>query len=213
MNSPTKASHRECSQATDEERREKLQRLVLCREKLSPEDAELLDEIFPDIFEGHYKLVWNYLRYRGLPEHDAEDLLQETFVLLHLHILDVGFPDNMVSILHSISEGKVVNYLRGKRRAPMSLGLPSSRSEKPTSGPDIDRALDLREFAERILPQLSPEHRAVIEKLVLHGLSYSDAAETLNIPEGTLRSRLMAAKRALAELAEPLLPPSQRGRR
>jgi DNA-directed RNA polymerase specialized sigma24 family protein len=53
----------------------------------------------------------------------------------------------------------------------------------------------------------------VIEELVLQGLSYRDAAEVLNIPEGTLRSRLIAAKRALVELAEPLLPRSQRGPR
>jgi RNA polymerase sigma-70 factor (ECF subfamily) len=213
MNSPRKASRRGRSQATDKERREKLQRLSLCREKLSPEEAELLHEVFPDLFDAYCKPVWDYIRRRGLPSHDAEDLLQETFVLLHEHILDEGFPDSLIAMLISIADGKVVNYLRGKRRAPMSLGLPSSRSEKPTSGVDIDRALDLRGVAEQILPQLSPQHREVIEKLVLHGLSYRDAAEVLNIPEGTLRSRLIAAKRALAELAEPLLPPSQRGRR
>ena len=95
----------------------------------------------------------------------------------------------------------------------MSLGLPSSRSEKPPSGADIDRVLDLRGLAEQIVPQLSQEHREVIEKLVLHGLSYREAADVLNIPEGTLRSRLIAAKRALVVLAEPLLPASQRGPR
>jgi RNA polymerase sigma-70 factor, ECF subfamily len=61
------------------------------------------------------------------------------------------------------------------------------------------------------LPQLSPEHREVIEKVILQGLSYRDAAEALNIPDGTLRTRLIAAKRVLADLVKARLPPSQRG--
>ena len=213
MNSPSKATRERCPQATDKERQEKLQRLVLCREKLSPEDAELFREIFPDLFKAHSRSVWNYLCNRGLLKHEAEDLLQETFVLLHERILDKGFPDELMAMLHSIADGKIRNYRRGQRRDPVSLRVVSSRSQPPMSGLDIDRALDLRELAEQILPQLSPTHREVIEKLVIQGLSYRDAAEALNIPEGTLRTRLIAAKRTLAELAEPLLPPSQRGPR
>lgn len=207
------ASRERRPEATKEARREKLQRLALCRGKLSPEDAEVLHETFRDLFDAHSKFVWNLIRSRGLPLHDAEDLLQETFVLLHEHILDEGFPDNMMGLLTDMADGKVVNYLRCNRRSPISLGVLSSRSERPPSGVDIDRALDLWGLCAQILPRLSPEYRDVIEAIVLNGLSYRDAAEVLKIPEGTLRSRLMAAKRVLVELASPLLPASQRGPR
>jgi len=63
------------------------------------------------------------------------------------------------------------------------------------------------------MTKLSSEHREVIEALVMSGLSYRDAAEVLNIPEGTRSSRFMAAKRALVEHADKILPPSQRGPR
>jgi DNA-directed RNA polymerase specialized sigma24 family protein len=85
--------------------------------------------------------------------------------------------------------------------------------ETPTSGLDINRALDLRGFAAQVMPELVDEHRAVIEAIILNELSYCEAAEALNIPEGTLRSRFMAAKRVLGEHAKRLLPPSQRGPR
>jgi len=65
--------------------------------------------------------------------------------------------------------------------------------------------------ARRIFSQLSPEHREVIDKVVLKGMTHTDAAAALGLPEGTVKSRLIAAKRALLALAEPLLPPSQRG--
>jgi RNA polymerase sigma-70 factor (ECF subfamily) len=81
------------------------------------------------------------------------------------------------------------------------------------SGLDIDRALDAHGVVRQIMTKLSPEHREVIEALVMSGLSYRDAAEVLNIPEGTRSSRFMAAKRALVEHADKILPLSQRGPR
>jgi RNA polymerase sigma-70 factor (ECF subfamily) len=48
----------------------------------------------------------------------------------------------------------------------------------------------------------------VIEAVILNGLSQRDAAAMLELPEGTVKSRLIAAKRELLALAEKLLPPS-----
>jgi RNA polymerase sigma-70 factor (ECF subfamily) len=101
--------------------------------------------------------------------------------------------------------------VRGRGRAPLSTCLPSSRSEKPTSQADVERALHFQQVAERIFSQLSPEHQEVIDAVSVKGLTHADAAAVLGMPEGTLKSRLMAAKRALVEAAEPILPPSQRG--
>ena len=193
----------------DPDHQKKLVRLLTCRSKLNAEDAALLRDVFPDIFDAHYDHVWNRLRKRGLDSQDAEDLLQEAFLTLHSHILDHGFPDSIRRMLLKITKGKLLNHVRAGRRTPLSLGLPSSRSEKPRSA-DLDRVLDLRELALRILPQLSPQHLDVIDKVVMNGLSYGEAADVLGISENTLKTRLLAAKRALLALAEPFLPPSQR---
>ena len=50
----------------------------------------------------------------------------------------------------------------------------------------------------------------MIKKVIMKGLSHTEAAAELGIPEGTLKSRLMAAKRELLELAQEFFPPSQR---
>ena len=196
---------------SEAERRERLTQLVLRRSKLSPDEAALLREVFPEIVDTHHHLVWNRLRKRGLESHEAEDLLQEVFLTLHNQILETGFVDSIPAMLHTLTDRKILNHVRAQKRAPFSIGLPSSRSEKPRSQLDVERALHLQEVARRIFPQLSPEHREVIDKVVLQGLTHTDAAARLGIAEGTLKSRLIAAKRALLALAEPLLPPSQRG--
>lgn len=196
---------------SDADRQEKLARLVECRSQLSPEQALLLNEFFKDIFDAHYDLVWDYLRRRGLDRDDAEDLLQEAFIALHNRILEKGFPNSIPGLLMEFAEGKLLNHLRGNKRSPFSNGLPSSGSERPkSSGLDLDRILDLRDLSQYIFGLLSPDQQDVAEKVLINGLTYSEAAGVLGIPEATLKNRLVAAKRTILALAEELLTPSQR---
>ena len=195
---------------TEAERQEKLAQLVLCRSKLSADEALLLREVFPQILALHHEEVWNWLLRRGLSSHEAEDLLQEASLELYSHILEHGMPDKIAAMLQALAKTKFFNHLRAQRRAPESVALPSSGSEKPRSGPDAELTLALGELAWLLFEQLSPEHQSVVDAVMLNGLSQRDAAAMLGLPEGTVKSRLMAAKRELLKLAERLLPPSQR---
>jgi RNA polymerase sigma-70 factor (ECF subfamily) len=194
----------------DAERREKLTALVLRRTKLTDDEAVLLREVFPRIVAVHEGAVWDQLRRRGLHEEEAEDLYQESFLTLYEDLVHHGFSDSLSRKIHAITHGRLLNYLRAGKRDRLSLGLPSSGSEKPRSGPNAERTLAAREVAERILSQLSQDIRDVVEQVIVHGLSHGEAADALRIPEGTVKSRLMAAKRDIAELAASLLPPSFR---
>lgn len=187
------------------------ERLVLCRTRLSPSDQALFREAFPMIVAMHHKAVWDQIRKRGLLHHEAEELLQDTFWTLFSYVVENGFPADLSAMLATIAQGKILNHVRDRRRTPVSLGLPSSGSEKPRSAPDIERALDLHELVQRILPELAPEHLDVIDKVILGDLSHEAAAKALEIPEGTVKSRLIAAKRTLARVVSRFLPPSQRG--
>jgi len=196
---------------SEAERREALTALLLRRSKLSAREAVLLREVFPEIIAAHHEQVSKRLRKRGLAGDEVEDLVQEIFLALYAYILEEGFPDSVPSMLQLIMKRKFVSHVRGRMRIPESIALPSSGSEKPRSEPDVDRALDLRELARRVFPQLAPEHQAVVEKVLLNGLTHSETAAALGLPEGTVKSRIIAAKRELLARAEPFLPPSQRG--
>jgi RNA polymerase sigma-70 factor (ECF subfamily) len=67
-------------------------------------------------------------------------------------------------------------------------------------GDDFAAAHQQRLAIEKAMSLLSEDHRLVIGLVLVDGLPYKEAAEVLEIPVGTLTSRLARAREALQEL-------------
>lgn len=63
--------------------------------------------------------------------------------------------------------------------------------------------LELDEWLESALSQLSPEHRAVIELTYFEGLHYSEIAAIMGCPENTVKTRMHHARKNLAVILTP----------
>jgi RNA polymerase sigma-70 factor (ECF subfamily) len=81
----------------------------------------------------------------------------------------------------------------------------------PKSGDEIG-AIELRPEIERALGKITPEFRAAAILVDLEGMSLEDAADTLQIPIGTIKSRVFRARRQLAEELGNLAPPPKHPR-
>jgi RNA polymerase sigma-70 factor (ECF subfamily) len=65
----------------------------------------------------------------------------------------------------------------------------------PENFRDTDSPVEMLAVFE-VLKRLTPEHRALLGMAINQGLSYREISEALDIPEGTVASRLSAAKKA-----------------
>jgi RNA polymerase sigma-70 factor, ECF subfamily len=193
-----------------EERRERLAQLVQRRTRLTESEALLLRQVFPAIYHAHHGQVWNQLRTRGRDRADVEDLVQEAFEILFEDIVEHGFPDSIPRYLHKIAEFRLLNHLRDRKRSPLSVGLPSSGEEPPRTPPQPERTLDVAQAAHLARAEISDEQWSVVDLVILAGLSYEEAAATLDIPIPTLKSRLLTAKKVIHRVVKRFLPPSQR---
>jgi RNA polymerase sigma-70 factor (ECF subfamily) len=191
-------------------RRAKLAQLSGVRTAFSEDQLVLLRDGFIEIFKEHEHRVSKRLAKRGLGGPEAEDLGQDVFLSLYNWMEKNGYPVSVARMLHVIMKCTFSTYLREKVRTPESTCLPSSQSELPTSQPDVEQALDLRELARRYVPRLKPIYRAVVQKVHLEGMSYEEAAAALELAEGTVKSRLNKAEDMLRALAQRFLPKSQR---
>ena len=115
----------------------------------------------------------------------AEDLTQEVLLRLHRHrdkLLDAG------------------DQYAWARRVTVRCGLNQLKRRKatePLSESLTDSVRHSEDFAVReVLGKLSPDHRIILGLAIGRGLSYAEIANALGIPEGTVASRLNAAKQA-----------------
>jgi RNA polymerase sigma-70 factor (ECF subfamily) len=126
---------------------------------------------------------------------DAEDLLQDTLLRAHQRFDRWEPGTNLRGWLSTL----MLNIFRTqwnvkRRRNEIGAAIEDIVIEVPSNQ---EAALSLSRVREH-LPHLSPSHRLVIQ-LVMDGASYDETATRLNVPVGTVRSRLSRARSVLRE--------------
>ena len=98
---------------------------------------------------------------------------------------------------------------RERVRRTEPLELVATRTSKFDPARDLDRA-ELRQRLEAALAELTAVQRAVVLLHDLEGYRHREIAEELHIPEGTVRSHLFLARRALRERLGEAQSPERR---
>lgn len=130
---------------------------------------------------------------------DAEDAVQESLIRAYraLDTFDGAYPRAwLLTILRNTS----ANMYRRKRPDlvedwdAMARNRPAFGAERPVTPEDATLDAILDEDLESGLAALDPRFRSVIVLVDIHGLSYAECAEALDIPIGTVMSRLSRAR-------------------
>jgi RNA polymerase sigma-70 factor, ECF subfamily len=130
----------------------------------------------------------------------ADDLVQNSLIraLEKQHLWQPG--TNLRAWLFTLLHNQHVNELRRSARdaavGPLDEEEPAWKVE-----PDVDSSLELRDL-DRALSMLPEEQRAVVLLIGLEGLQYEEAAAILEVPIGTIRSRLSRARSTLRLLMD-----------
>jgi RNA polymerase sigma-70 factor, ECF subfamily len=138
------------------------------------------------------------LRMCGDPE-DARDATQNAFLSAIRHLRSFRAEAKLSTWLHRLAVNASLDVIR-RRRPSAALDELSSRRAEGTSPEESAVAADRAGSVHRALAALSPEHRAVV---VLHDLQqqdYTEVAAILDIPVGTVKSRIHRARLELAKL-------------
>ncbi len=164
-------------------------------------EGQFLDE--------HAPLVYNLaLRLVGNPT-DAEDLAQDALIRALKALPSFRGESSLSTWVYRITVNTWKNRVRSEKRRGLwkmiSLNVFSGdeQDEEPafTAGDaPLDSGLETAEkgdLVQKALLELDEESRAVVVLREIHGQSYQQIAEALEIPEGTVKSRLSRARDAL----------------
>jgi RNA polymerase sigma factor (sigma-70 family) len=163
---------------------------------------------FSLIFERHADTVFRYLASR-VDRPVAEDLLSDVFetAFRARRRYDSSYDDALPWLLgiatnmirhHRRSESRHTSMLR--RVAQLRRQEIDRAAADPSAG-HVERHEDMQEV-RRAMEGLSDTHREILVLCAGLGLSYDDAARTLGVKVGTVRSRLARARTRLRELLE-----------
>ena len=141
--------------------------------------------------------------------HRAEDLAQEVFVRLFARRAQYETTGRFSTFLWRISLNLCYDELRRiKRRREESLELreDDEATDGGVRGPDDAAGQNERaEIVRQALLELSEPHRVVVVLRHYEGLKFREIAELLDIPEGTVKSRMAEALSQLHDLLTPTL--------
>jgi RNA polymerase sigma-70 factor (ECF subfamily) len=128
--------------------------------------------------------------------HDAEDLVQETFLRAH-QAFDRFIPgSNSRAWLHTILQRVRTDAFRRTKRRPRTVEL---EGEGPGLPPPQDALASGREDLERALRELPAAFREAVVLRDIQELSYAEIAAALAIPVGTVMSRIHRGRALLRE--------------
>ena len=179
-------------------------------------DAELVarasggdDRAFAELVKRHERRVYN-LAFRMLGrEEDARDATQDTFLSCYRRLSSFRGEAAFTTWLHRIAVNASYDILR--RRKGTTLG--QDELPEPPPSPDHGDRTAAAVDVQRAPMRVAVEYRAVLVLCDLQGHAYDEVAEMLDVPLGTVKSRLHRGRIALGRVLGVVTRVSRRHRR
>lgn len=169
----------------------------------TPDDRALVDaarggdrQALDQLLRRHHDRFYAVCRRLTGNEADARDATQEAMIALVRGLPRYDGRAAFTTWAYRVVTNACLDELRRRRRRPEPVepdALPP-----PASGPDLATTVADHLDLDGALADLTPEFRAPVVLRDVLGLDYAEIADVLQIPAGTVRSRIARGRRALA---------------
>lgn len=180
------------------------------------EDVQLIDEAltgdpvsFEVLVRKYQNRLFNTIYHVVGSREEAEDVVQEAFVQAYLKLESFKRNSAFYTWLYRIAFNTAISHRRRKRPEVSVEAVRDALGDEPMDADEGPGEHLLRqERAKQVhsaLSALTEEHRAILVLREMEGLCYERIAEVLDLPVGTVRSRLHRARMQMRHQLEELL--------
>ncbi len=184
-------------------------------------DLELIDawrdgdeQAFAALVRRHERRVFGLLLRMLGDRQEAEDAAQDTFLNLHRHGHRFRREARFSTFVYRVAMNAALNRRRtlGRRRSHMEAlsreqAGGSALPVQPRGPESSTLGQEIRERVQLELQSLPENLRAPVVLYDIEGLAYGEIAEVLQVAEGTVKSRIHRARKALRERLRDLVSP------
>lgn len=176
-------------------------------------DAELVKrcktedmQAFERLFKRYQKRIYNFILYQVQASETAADLTQEVFFLAWRNLSSLRKEEAFLSWLYQIARNHCRNFQKKRRLKTESLEELLDNEQETWEIPDdsenpekLSLSAELQTVVKRAISNLREKHRTVIILHYVEGLEVTEIAEIMEIPSGTVKSRLARAREKLSD--------------
>jgi RNA polymerase sigma-70 factor, ECF subfamily len=188
---------------------------------LPPSDEDLLLDVqnhsksaFDELFSRYERSIRKRLRSILRDQDAAEDILQEAFVRVWEKASHWDGRGTASGWIYRIAVNLALSLLRGRKRhkeLPLVVTVPAADDEDDESevpsylasvlpGPPAQlESCETRSYVQELIDQLPESKRTVMHMVHCEDLSVREVSEALDIPDGTVKSRLFYGRKAIQD--------------
>jgi RNA polymerase sigma-70 factor (ECF subfamily) len=175
-------------------------------------DRKAFEVLFLKYRDVLHRLVYSIVRDETL----AQDVVQEVFLLVYRHLHKFRQDSAFKTWVYRIAVNEAIRHLsRLKRWQPLpeeelEARMSAATLVVSTIGESPERILiegEQRAHIGAAIASMKAHHRLILNLFYLEELPVQDIARILDIPEGSVKSRLFYARDALRKVLEPILHP------
>ena len=181
-------------------------------------DIELIDQYltgdvdaFNELVAAHEDRVFAICLRMLRNREAALDATQDTFLTVFRKADRFKAQAAFSTWLYRVTVNTCYDHLRREKRKRADQ-LPDSYDPVDVQATDPFNAVEVRPEIEEALAALSVEFRSAVVLVDLQGMSLEQASDTLEVPTGTIKSRLFRARKQLAQSLGNLRPPGEHQR-
>lgn len=151
---------------------------------------------FKSFFDQHYLPLFRFLISRGMDSDEAEDLIQQAFLIIWEKRNEIREERSLRSFLFTIALNRAKNLFRTRQRVERLEFLDDIRADERDPRGNSERVMkDVR----RAIEDLPERRKAVFELCFLEGLTYKETADVLEISVKTVEHQMGHALKFLRE--------------
>lgn len=147
-------------------------------------DAEITQ-----LIDEHYRFVFGFLYRLSGSRDDAEDLTQQTFLSAHANLDQLREPEKARGWLCTIGRNAFLKMVSRRKSATIDLSAVPEVPDRADPESEIDG-----EQLQKLLDQMPEEFRTTVVLFYYEGCSYREIASRMDVPIGTVMSRLARSK-------------------
>jgi len=158
------------------------------------------EELFGELVRRYQKLVagvaWRY----GVGHNEVEDVVSEVFIKAYRNLHQYRPRHPFSTWLYRLAANHVIDHGRRTHRERERGDLPEQMADPSPGQPESFEARERAQLLHAAMEEVAPRYREALFLVYVEGMKVHEAAATLGVPLGTVKTRLMRGRSALRKV-------------